>query len=214
MASQFYGYTEPQCISGPRITPSQGPAWDRAEATFLCTGDRAAAGGFVRGTPFPGAPGFYLDGDPETEATANNAYLVRINGRGCAEPRVYSQRISYTASEVQANLEVGGVPFSTFQSAWPQVDLLLNQEGFRQIIVGATTILGDVGQRVAAPQDGAFPPAPPNPWTEIDSPRLNYPWGWILARRDAEPLIDGPYSAAGPWILTNDYVYRWKVVPG
>ena len=213
MASQFYGYPEPQCISGPRITPGRGASWDLAEATFLCVGDPTAAGGFSLNDPFPKAPNFFIDGPPEIESVASNAYTVRVTGKGYKAKRVYSYRQSYTAGEMSTDLTIPGVPYATFSEAWPEVDLMLNAEGFRQIIVGAQNIVGDVGQKVSAPQEGSFPPPPPNPYSSIAKPRLQYPWGWVLAKRDADPLVEGVYNASGPWLLTLDYVWRHKMVP-
>lgn len=212
MGSISYGYSTPQCVEGPVITSGKGPSWDRAEATFLCPGNRALEGGFKEGQPFPDAPGFVIDTIASASA-GTGKHEVRLSGIGVKKVRVYCARNSYTSSQVESNIEVGGVPYSLYNPAWPQVDLLLNGEGFRQIIVGATSILGDVGQKVAAPQVGGFPNVPQNPWTEIDEPTLNFPWGWVIARRDAEPLTDGPYSSGGPWILTTEYAFRWKLRP-
>ena len=215
MGSPYFGYTEPQPIEGPRRIPGEGPQWDRAEVSYLCTsqGGSSRQLNYARNDPFPGLLGFIIDGDPETEEVASNAYILRLRGRGVITPRVYSAAISYASSEQISEVTIAGKPFSRYQAAWPQADIMLNSEGFRQVIVGATSLQGKVGQKVGSPQVGNFPAAPPNPWGNIANPKIQVPAGWVLARRDAEPLIDGAFNSAGPWILTLDYVFRWEVVP-
>jgi len=214
MPANYFGYSDAQPVNGPRITPANGPQWDRAEVTLLCVGLIASAGGYSRGDAFPDVAGFVVDSDPQTEPAGSGSYLVTLSGRGVINgPRVYSGKDAFAASEQRTNITIGGTQYSPFEPAWPEVDLMLNSEGFRQVIVGAASMVGDVGQKVNAPQVGSFPTPPPNPWDTIANPKLNYPWGWVLARRSAEPLIDGAYTDAGPWLLTLDYVYRWKLTP-
>ncbi len=211
--STFYAYPDPQCIRGPVITPSKGATWDTVEADFLCVGDQLTGGGFSSGDPFPGVPGFVVDSEPNTQPAAEGGYIATVSGRGVKKVRVYSQPISYADGEIVAELEVTGVPFDIFQAAWPEVDLMKNAAGFRQIVVGATGLPPQPGSKVTAPMVGPFPPAPANIFDRIESPRLQWPFGWVLSRVDAQPLVDGPFQQSGPWIVTADYIYRHKLVP-
>lgn len=211
--SVFYANNQPEWVAGPTVTPAKGATWDTCEGTMLCTGNMFAAPWSI-GQAFPDVPNFVLDADPAVEPAANGGYLARLTGRGVRRKRIYSQVISFADSEVVANLEVGGVPYSNSNSAWPEVDLMMNSQGFRQIVVGATVLSGSVGQRVSAPMEGAFPPPPPQIFDFIGTPRLQWPFSYVLARRDAIPLVDGPYQQAGPWLVTCDYVWRWRLVPG
>jgi hypothetical protein len=213
MPAIFYGYSSPIAISGPRITPAFGPQWDRAEVTLLCTGDAKERGGYARNDPFPGVTGFYIDSDPATEPVANNKYTVSLSGRGAVKQRVYSGMDSVAQSEMHSNIVIGGTAYNAAAPAWPAADILLNSDSFRQTIVGATSLYGSVGSKYDSPAVGSFPPTPDNPFTDISEPRLNFPWGWVLVRRPAEPLLDGPFSSAGPWLVTYEYTYRHKYLP-
>lgn len=217
MPSQFFCIGSPTPVQGPRIAEADGPQWDHAEVTYLVGGEMAARGGFTRNAEFPDAPGLIIT-ELETESVANNGYLVRLTGKGIrnGQPRVYSSKQCFTASELINDVEIGGVPFSGFQRAWPSVDLLLSQIGFRQVIVGAPSLISQnmVGRAVAAPAVGSFPNAPENPWDQVDKPLLHFPWGWVLMRIESEPLKDGGFTDQGPWIATYEYAFRWKVTYG
>ncbi|MES2707120.1 MAG: hypothetical protein V4726_11020 [Verrucomicrobiota bacterium] len=216
-ASQFYSIAVPTAVQGPRVSDTDGPQWDRAEATYLCQGDVAARGGFTKNSEFPDCPGLIIT-EIETESVANNGYLVRLTGKGIrgGGRRVYSSRQCFSGSELVNDLEIGGLPFQPFQKAWPAVDLVLTQTGFRQVIVGADTLLPQsmVGTAVGAPAVGNFPQAPDNPWTSVDKPLLHFPYGWVLMRIDSEPLKDGGYTDSGPWIAVYEYAFRWKITYG
>lgn len=217
MASQFYSIPEPTPVQGPRITEADGEQWDRAEVTYLCQGDPGQRGGFEKGRDFPDAPGLII-AEIDTESVARGGYLVHLTGKGVrnGRQRVYSSRRCFSSSEQVRDVDIGGVPFSPFKTKWPAVDLLLAQVGFRQVIVGATTLTPQsaMGRSVGAPAVGSFPPAPDNPWDSVDSPLLHYPWGWTLVNIDSIPLRDGAYGDQGPWIAIYDYAYRWKITYG
>lgn len=215
MPAQFW-HRGQQLIDGPKPVTMDGPAWDRVEATYLCVGSNPSAnGGFKHGDPFPGMANFWID-TIESTPCADGGYLCRVTGKGYKTKRVYTTPVTYAQSEQHGNVTIAGVP-GPVGGAWPVADLLLPQVGLRQVIVGAPNIshgLQNLGKAVNAPAEGSFPPAPASPFTSIANPVLHYPWGWVLARMEADSARPGNFAQSGPWLVIYEYVHRWKITPG
>lgn len=208
MSAIFIGGQTTEIIEGPTLTQADGAQWDRSELTVL---SNTPSGGYTHGG------GHYTTGFVVTEHASQqihrDRWRVQVTGKGVIRERVYSKVISYADVQQVNDLRVARYPGPGRDGSWPAASVFLNAMGFEQTIVGAKSLGGTPGEAVGSPVVGSFPPIPPGLFDSIPLERaqLNYPAGWVLARQDAEPLSDGPFGSAGPWILTCSYVYRFVV---
>ena len=210
-----------QRITTPAVNVPDAASWDEASTTYLCTGDPQDLGGFEVDDDFPGVTGFVVKA-LEPAPLVEGLYQLTVRGNGVRKAR-QSERILPTAQvQTVADLLIGGLTGPGSGGSWPSVDVYLPGIGFEVVYVGATAaaVLTAVSKLSTAVQTAlqipgfktvTLPKAPPNPWTAVATPKLMYPFGWVVVRAEGVALKSGVDS---PHILTVGYQHRWKITPG